>query len=229
MSETANASPQIRTVRGSQRLLLRAVGWLVGKWMRSLDVENLSVMNRLLNEAPSGTIFLLWHNRLFPLIAALVRVGVQGREFYGLVSASRDGGQLSFFLESIGLKPVRGSSSRRGAVAARELLKVLGHGNHVAITVDGPRGPCYEPQMGASLLVQVTGAPVVLLGAECESCISLWSWDRFIVPMPFSRVKIRMDHLPPNSRESGKEQRKVIQQLIKKKLSGLTSDLHRNP
>ncbi|NDV61349.1 lysophospholipid acyltransferase family protein [Puniceicoccales bacterium CK1056] len=228
MSETANSSPKIHSVSGLQRVLLAAFAWCLRKWMKTLEFEDLVSLNRVVNKAPTGTIFLLWHNRLFPLMSALVRVGVEGREFHGLVSASRDGGQLSYFMESIGVKPIRGSSSRRGAVAARELLKVLNKGHHIAITIDGPRGPCYEAQLGASLLVQLTGAPVVLLGAECESCRSLRSWDRFIIPRPFSRVKIKMDHLALDSRETGKEQRKVIQQLIQKQLSGLTSDLHRN-
>jgi lysophospholipid acyltransferase (LPLAT)-like uncharacterized protein len=226
MNKTANPSMKVHAVSGFKRVIIGSLGWCVRKWMNTLDFGDLSAIDRVVNESPSGMIFLLWHNRLFPLFGALLRVGIADRKFYGLVSASRDGGQLSHFMESIGVKPVRGSSSRRGGVAARELVRVLGEGNHVGITVDGPRGPCYEAQTGASLLVELTGVPVILLGAECESCKALRSWDRFIIPMPFSRVNIKMDHLALDPRETGKEQRKVIQNLIQKKLSALVGDVH---
>lgn len=228
MNESSNALARIHSVTGLQKLFLDAVGWCLRKWMGTLSFNGLPQMYRAVNEAPSGTIFLLWHNRLFLLIAALLRVGVEGRDFHGLVSASRDGGQLSHFMNNLGLKPIRGSSSRRGAVAARELLKVLRKGHHAAITVDGPRGPRYVSQSGASLLIEMTGAPVVLIGAECESCRWLKSWDQFIIPFPFSRVKIKMDHLSLDFHESEKVQRKMIQQNIQNKLSGITSDLHQD-
>jgi lysophospholipid acyltransferase (LPLAT)-like uncharacterized protein len=196
-------------------------------WMNSLEFANLETVSSHFRTATSGTIILFWHNRLFPMIGALNRSGSHGRKVYGLVSASRDGGQLSFFMESLGISVVRGSSSRRGAVAARELVKALKAGQHVAITVDGPRGPCYTAQEGAAFLVQLTGAPVVLFGAEFESCHELGSWDRFVLPKPFSRVNIKTDHLTLDSRQSGKGQREVIQDLIQQKLSDLTGDYHR--
>ena len=100
-------------------------------------------------------------------------------------------------------------------------------GNAVAITVDGPRGPCYEAQQGAALLMQQTGVPAYLIGVECESCWELSSWDRFIIPKPFSRVKIKMDRLAPVPSDDGKEGRKTIQELIQERLDRLTEDVHR--
>jgi lysophospholipid acyltransferase (LPLAT)-like uncharacterized protein len=150
-------------------------------------------MAAALNDGSQGRLLLLWHNRLFPVIGSLQHLQLKGRRIHALVSASHDGAMLSHFLNAQGIATVRGSSSRRGALAAKELIKILRSGEHVAITVDGPRGPCYHAQPGAAFLAALTKAPVVLLGAECERVQLLRSWDRFMVPWPFSRVRILVD------------------------------------
>jgi lysophospholipid acyltransferase (LPLAT)-like uncharacterized protein len=227
MSRAENPSSTVHRVEGIQRAGLHLLGRLVRAWQRSLEYTGLEAMNAVVNDSASGVLFLLWHNRLFPMIGAYREVARGGRDLYGLVSASRDGARLAQFLESQGIRTVRGSSSRRGAVATRELLSVLAAGNHVAITVDGPRGPCYRPQAGAALLLQLTGAPVCFLGAEVEACRELRSWDRFIVPQPFSRVKIKLDRRALGDLSAGRQQRQAIQAMIDERLSRLTGDLHR--
>lgn len=227
MSKSANSSRKIHAVGGLQGTLLSGLGSGIRIWMETLHYKNLAPLSRYLNKTTSGTVLLLWHNRLFPLIGALNQLGPFDRKLYGLVSASRDGGQLSHFMERLGVRPVRGSSSRRGAESARELVKVLKAGHNVAITVDGPRGPCYAAQEGAAFLVHLTGAPVLLIGAECESCHEVDSWDRFIIPTPFSRVTLKVDHFKLDSLAGAKRRREGIQELIQKKLSGLTGDVHR--
>jgi hypothetical protein len=227
MTGTANPSVEIHEVGGFKRSALSLLGYSVRRWQRTLRYEGVEDLARAIHAPGSGSIFLLWHNRLFSTIGAIQQVDMGGRRLVALVSASRDGAQLSHFLEAVGIQTVRGSSSRRGAVAARELLKLLNAGDHIAITVDGPRGPCYQAQAGAALLVQMTGAPICCLGAESESCLELKSWDRFIVPRPFSRVKIKLDRFHAPRREKGREHREAIQALIQEKLTSLTRDSHR--
>jgi lysophospholipid acyltransferase (LPLAT)-like uncharacterized protein len=227
MTQSANPSFSFHTVAGWRRAGLHALGKGVRAWQNSLHYQGLEEMARVLDRDVSGALLLFWHNRLFSVIGAFKQLeGVQ-REVFGLVSASRDGAQLAHFLESQGIRTVRGSSSRRGAAAARQLLGLLADGNHVVITVDGPRGPCYQAQPGAALLLQLTGAPVCCLGAEAENARELRSWDRFILPMPFSRVKIKLDRFALPEPSPGKEQRQAIQAIIQNRLSRLTADIHR--
>ena len=109
----------------------------------------------------------------------------------------------------------------------KELLKIMKDGHHVALTVDGPKGPCYAAQPGASLLVQMTGAPIHFVGAECENTWVINSWDRLLVPKPFSRVHIKMDRYAPPPGQTGKDGRRAIQKFIQENLTQLTQDTHR--
>jgi hypothetical protein len=108
----------------------------------------------------------------------------------GLISASRDGDLIADVTRRFGFDVVRGSSSRMGAAALRELSEVLEAGRDILITPDGPRGPVYELGPGIIFLAQTTGAPVVPVNMEYSSCWRVKSWDRFIIPKPFSKVRV---------------------------------------
>lgn len=136
----------------------------------------------------------LWHNRLF-LAAEIVRRFRHGRPAYALVSASQDGAWLTAFFSLAGLRTVRGSSSRLGREAATALVDVLRAGHDIGITPDGPRGPCYELKPGTVIVTRRTRTPMLLIGGDFESAWRLRSWDRFFVPKPFSRVRMRCEVL----------------------------------
>ena len=90
-----------------------------------------------------------------------------------MVSASKDGAFLVEILRAFDIEPVRGSTSRRGRQALLELSRQMKAGLHLAITPDGPRGPCYEIQDGILSLAQVTGLPIIPLGVpRSESTVS---------------------------------------------------------
>lgn len=223
---SANGTVKIHTVRGSHRVLISLSSRLVRLWQRTLRYHFVSNLDWKEIPDTGGLLILLWHNRLFPGIGALRQTPLGRRPLHGLVSASRDGARLSQFLKGQGIEPVRGSSSRRSVPATRELLKVLGAGGNVAITLDGPRGPRYTAQPGAALLMQITGAPTVFVGVECENCRTLKSWDRFMVPAPFSRVRVQLDWYLPPPGTRGREGRLELQLLSQERLSRLTRDLH---
>jgi lysophospholipid acyltransferase (LPLAT)-like uncharacterized protein len=129
-----------------------------------------------------------------------------GRPAYALVSASQDGAWLTAFFALGGLRTVRGSSSRLGREAASALVEMLRAGNDVGITPDGPRGPCYELKPGGVIVARRTRAPILLIGGEFESAWRLRSWDRFYIPKPFSRVRMRCELVMPDQladREAG--------------------------
>jgi lysophospholipid acyltransferase (LPLAT)-like uncharacterized protein len=130
----------------------------------------------------------LWHNRLLLLPFAIHRF-VPHRQGAALISASRDGAWLAKLVRRFGFMVVRGSSSRKGAAAILQLAEVIATGHDVVITPDGPRGPAYRPGGGIILLAQKTGARIVPLNLEFSGCWRLRSWDRFILPHPFARVR----------------------------------------
>jgi lysophospholipid acyltransferase (LPLAT)-like uncharacterized protein len=134
----------------------------------------------------------LWHNRLF-VAAEIVRRFRAGRPAYALVSASQDGAWLTAFFSLAGLRTVRGSSSRLGREAATALVETLRAGHDIGVTPDGPRGPCYELKPGVVIVSRRTRAPMLLIGAGFSSAWRLRSWDRFYLPKPFSRVRMRCE------------------------------------
>jgi hypothetical protein len=148
----------------------------------------------------------------------------EGRPAYALVSASQDGAWLTAFFSLAGLRTVRGSSSRLGREAASALVETLRAGHDVGITPDGPRGPCYELKPGGVIVARRTRAPVLLVGGEFSSAWRLKSWDRFYIPKPFSRVRMRCEVLTPEQladRDAGMA-------LMHARLLALNPDLDEN-
>jgi len=131
----------------------------------------------------------LWHNRLliFPLV---LRRFFPNRRGAALISASRDGDLLTDAIHHFGYEVIRGSSSRLGASAILQLTEMLASGRDVVITPDGPRGPVYELGPGIVFLAQKSGASVLPMNLEYSRCWRLGSWDRFIIPKPFSKVRV---------------------------------------
>ncbi|MDX1952744.1 MAG: lysophospholipid acyltransferase family protein [Verrucomicrobiota bacterium] len=162
-------------------------------------------------------IYCLWHNRLAmaPRGADYVRSKRGGEQIYALISASKDGGWLAALVEMFGLKPIRGSSSRRGRQALLELTGVIRSGHSVAITPDGPRGPRYEIQDGVVALAQLTGKPIVPIAFNIRGKFELSSWDRFQIPYPFAICEAFFKepiHVP---RELTGENRAILKEQIK--------------
>jgi lysophospholipid acyltransferase (LPLAT)-like uncharacterized protein len=158
-------------------------------WARTLRYEiddRAGVIGKPVNENYIGA---LWHNRLliFPFV---LRRFFSNRRGAALISASRDGELLADAIKRFSFDVVRGSSSRLGASAILQLTDVLASGRDVVITPDGPRGPAYELGPGIIFLAQKSRAPVVPVNMEYSSCWRLKSWDRFILPRPFSKVRV---------------------------------------
>jgi lysophospholipid acyltransferase (LPLAT)-like uncharacterized protein len=107
-----------------------------------------------------------------------------------LTSASHDGDMVARAMAVFGLGAVRGSSSRRGVAALVGLKRALTEGLDVCLTPDGPRGPRYQIQPGAIKLAQSSGAPLVPIHVRFANAWRLKTWDRFVIPKPFSRVTI---------------------------------------
>lgn len=177
-------------IEGWQARWLIAFGFrLLQVWARTLRYE-IDDRAGVLGEPVQGNyIAALWHNRLL-LISFVLKKFFPQRPGAGLISASGDGDLIADVTQRFGFDVVRGSSSRMGATALRELSEVLASGRDVLITPDGPRGPAYELGPGIIFLAQKTRAPVVPVNMEYSSCWRVKSWDRFIIPKPFSKVRV---------------------------------------
>ena len=162
---------------------------LLQLWARTLRFEiedRAGIVGRPVAENYIGA---LWHNRLliFPIV---LRRFFPQRHGAALISASRDGDLLADGVKRFGYDVIRGSSSRLGASAILQLTQVLASARDVVITPDGPRGPAYELGPGIIFLAQRSGAAVLPMNLEYSRCWRLGSWDRFIVPRPFSKVRV---------------------------------------
>jgi lysophospholipid acyltransferase (LPLAT)-like uncharacterized protein len=177
-------------IQGRPARWLIAFGfYLLQVWARTLRFEiddRAGVIGAPIRENFIGA---LWHNRLliFPFV---LRRFLSQRHGAALISPSRDGDLLTDAITRFGFNVVRGSSSRLGASAILQLSEVLTSGGDVVITPDGPRGPAYELGPGIVFLAQRTGAAVIPTNMEYSRCWRVKSWDRFIIPRPFSKVRV---------------------------------------
>ncbi|MCK5036432.1 MAG: DUF374 domain-containing protein [Candidatus Sabulitectum sp.] len=133
----------------------------------------------------NSALFALWHGLQLPLMVTHRNMGV-----HLLISQSRDGSLASAICENMGFRTVRGSSSRGGVSAARELVNLLRSGEAVAVTPDGPKGPACVVKKGVSLIPKRAEVPVVPYGVSAFPAVRLKSWDRFMIPLPFARLVI---------------------------------------
>lgn len=178
---------------------------------------------------PSGrpAIYAVWHNRLALCLAIYYRYGLPRNPSKGMaamVSASKDGALLAGVLEAYGVQPVRGSTSRRGRQALLELTTWASLGYDLAITPDGPRGPRYVIQEGAVALAQLTGLPIIPCAYELAWKITLKSWDRFQVPLPFSRCIVRVGPAVRIPREATETEREDLRRQLETSLREITVD-----
>jgi lysophospholipid acyltransferase (LPLAT)-like uncharacterized protein len=184
-------------IQGAPARWLIAFGYrLLQLWARTLRFQ-IDDRAGVLGSAPTPRyIGALWHNRLL-LLPYVLRRFLPERKGAALISPSGDGELLADLVQRFGFDVVRGSSSRKGAAAMLQLADVIANGRDAVITPDGPRGPAYKIGAGLAFLSQKSGAAVVPINMEYSSCWRLKSWDRFILPRPFSSVRVTFG--PPHA------------------------------
>jgi lysophospholipid acyltransferase (LPLAT)-like uncharacterized protein len=207
---------------GKQRLAAWVVHALDGLLTKTLRWRWQDNSGGLFEGSPATpVIYCIWHNRL-ALCMALFRQYPRRRQperrLAALISASRDGAFLTAVLEQFGVQAARGSSSRRGWQALLELTTWAERGYDLAITPDGPRGPCYTVHPGIIALAQFTGLPIVPVTYRTAWKVCLKSWDRFHVPLPFARCEGIFGspiHVP---REASDEEREAIRAELERRM-----------
>lgn len=157
---------------------------LLGRSMRIRWVNDALTIERA--RRGESCIYCFWHNRL--LLMPFVYQRYKGRKnICAMTSRSRDGEMVSSVLKGFGCETARGSSSRGGEAAVMEMAERIAQGLDAGITPDGPRGPLYEVQPGVIMLAQLSGIPIVPATYDAARKKRLKSWDRFVIPFPFSR------------------------------------------
>ncbi|HEY0591880.1 MAG TPA: lysophospholipid acyltransferase family protein [Thermoanaerobaculia bacterium] len=136
-----------------------------------------------LNREGTNYVYAFWHAQLLVMIYARF-----ARPATVMISQHRDGELIALTMERFGIESARGSTTRGGSEALRGMLKAAGAGRVIIFTPDGPRGPRHSVQPGVIRAAQLAGIPIVPGALISERRKQLSSWDRFEIPIPFSRA-----------------------------------------
>lgn len=206
------------------RLFVGAASWLIAIALRLLYatvrielVNSDTLFARFRGGDP--TIVAFWHNRVLMMPKAYT-----GRGMCIMNSLSRDGEIATRVLARFGIASVRGSASRGGAAGFMQLVNAFRRGLDLAVVPDGPRGPRYVAKPGVIHLARLTGAPLFPVSYAASRCRRLGSWDRLIIPLPFSRVIIVVGE--PLTVERGADEVEIEQARVElqSRLDAATAD-----
>jgi lysophospholipid acyltransferase (LPLAT)-like uncharacterized protein len=157
--------------------------WLVGCTWRFEEIAEQGVTPLVNGRGAGAEIFCFWHQCVLPCAIYYRTTGATI-----LISRSFDGELITRILGLFGFHAVRGSSSRGAREGLLGLKHVIDRGRPAIFTADGPRGPIYQTKMGPIKLAQMTGARIGAFHLEPEHAWVVGSWDRFLIPKPFTRI-----------------------------------------
>jgi lysophospholipid acyltransferase (LPLAT)-like uncharacterized protein len=172
-----------------ERVQLALIAWaatlfirLIGPTLRFTFVPEPGCLSDA--DGPRATsIWCFWHRCIIP-----ASYRFRNRRIAVMTSRSFDGEYIARIISKLGFTPVRGSSSRGAIGALLGMRRELMDGHSVAFTIDGPRGPRYVAKPGPVLLAKKTGIPISCFYVHVERAWLLNSWDRMMIPKPFSRA-----------------------------------------
>lgn len=162
-------------------------------------------------------IYAVWHGRI-----VLLPYLYGHRGCCVLASRSRDGEIVSRLVERFGLEPVRGSSTRGGGEALRQLTRQLWRGREVVVVPDGPVGPREVLKSGVIALARLSGAPIVPMAVGASRYWQLRSWDEFRIPKPFARCVMRFGEPIRVSVDADRAAQEAARKEVEAALRGLT-------
>lgn len=194
MEQAATANEQkpadlVRSFSLRERVQLFLVTWaatllirLVGPTLRYTFMPEPGCVTDSYGNGPVS-IWCFWHRCVIPATYRFRR-----KQIAVMTSRSLDGEYIARTISKFGFIPVRGSSSRGAVSALIGMRRQIEMGHSVAFTIDGPRGPRYIAKPGPVLLARITGVPVGCFYIHLQSAWILNSWDRMMIPKPFSRA-----------------------------------------
>ena len=156
-------------------------------WCATLRMKNLNREAEDQIKSLTGPYILtLWHGRIFYLFYYL-----RNRpDYFLLISPSADGDLLAKLARLMGYSVIRGSTFKKAVPAARSLIRILRGGKRIIIIADGSRGPCCVAQPGSIQLAGITKLSLFPMTFSAKNKVTLNTWDKFILPLPFTRCSI---------------------------------------
>lgn len=172
-------------------------------------------------KAGENYIFAFWHDQFF-LMPYIYKKCLGKSPISVLTSLSKDGEYISRLLHRFEFNTVRGSSTYKGEAALRLMVKEIERGSNAAVTPDGPKGPRHIVQAGVISLASMTACDIVPVGYKVNRKKILNTWDKFIIPCPFTKGIFTVSspiHVPRNITDSQKEE---IRQNLEKTLLSIS-------
>lgn len=197
------------------------LGYLLGlslwAWRPTLRIEVQGAQN-----FTRPCVLAFWHGRLLGVLMSNLGSGA-----VSMASQSKDGALAAGALVAAGIRVTRGSGSRGGGEALREMRAAIAAGAPFAgLTVDGPRGPWREVQPGVVLLARWLDLPVVPATFSCDKPRLLRSWDRMVLPRPFGRIVVGYGEPMPAAALEGRLA--DVAARVRDRLEALTASLDRD-
>jgi lysophospholipid acyltransferase (LPLAT)-like uncharacterized protein len=194
-------------------LFLRGLSLTIRKKMLSTEYPEQFVQKN------QPVIVAFWHQRLLmmPFLRRQEKISM-------LISQHRDGELIARTVKLFGIDSVRGSTTRGGLAAIRNMSRALQEGFNLAITPDGPQGPKHVVQGGVVELARLTGAPVLPVTYSASRRKVFQSWDNFNLPLPFSRVVYIWGEPIFVLRETSKEGLEEKRLLLENRLKQITRE-----
>jgi len=174
--------------------------------------------------APSGLVACFWHGRI--AMAVVCRRVLRAKPRRVLISPSPDGEFITKLVGRLDFPALRGTAAltdvrrvKKGAATFRTVLRFLRDGGCIAITPDGPRGPTQQMTAGPVNLARVSGAPILLFGLAAQPALTLRSWDRARIPLPFARGCVVFDVLAQVPRDADEATLEAARALWQERLN----------
>lgn len=210
-----------------QRVQLTLVSWLVPALLKLIGCTLRPIITyeegaiRDLDDLYPG-IFPFWHRCVLPATWLF-----RQRRIAVLTSQSLDGEFIARVIQRFGYLPVRGSSTRGGQRALREMDGMLRDQQAVAFTIDGPRGPRFVAKKGPVLLARTSGAPITAFYVAVERAWVLNTWDKLVIPKPFSTIYVRVARkifVAPHAGETAMQQSHAEMQAALERVTAFAED-----
>jgi lysophospholipid acyltransferase (LPLAT)-like uncharacterized protein len=190
-------------------------------WCATLRMKNLNREAEDQIKSLTGPYILtLWHGRIFYLFYYL-----RNRpDYFLLISPSADGDLLAKLARLMGYSVIRGSTFKKAVPAARSLIRILRSGKRIIIIADGSRGPCCVAQSGSIQLAGITKMPLFPMTFSAKNKVTLNTWDKFILPFPFTLCSINFGSEINLASRSSKEMVEEKRLELETKLNQLSSE-----
>ena len=163
-----------------------------------------------------------WHGHILMMLASPYRMRSKA-----MISSHRDGELISKMAAHFGVGSIRGSTTRGGIQALKGAIRAVHQGFKVVVTPDGPRGPRYIVQPGVIELARVTGVPIIPIVFSCTRKKIFSSWDRFILPYPFTRGVFFYGEPFYVERQMGKEALEIKRKELEKRMQRMMEQVER--